>query len=70
MGDGGSANDPNNNAQNINSLLGKFFENHPEFGGKSAESGIYDSGGQSVCRGCRCGRNLRRRLEKSVSLVV
>ncbi len=30
MGDGGSANDPNNNAQNINSLLGKMLRITPD----------------------------------------
>ena len=30
MGDGGSGNDPNNNAQNVNSLLGKFLRITPD----------------------------------------
>ncbi len=33
MGDGGSANDPGNRAQNINELLGKFLRITPDFSG-------------------------------------
>jgi glucose/arabinose dehydrogenase len=36
MGDGGSSNDPNNNAQNINSLLGKFLRIAPDVSGNDA----------------------------------
>ncbi|MFN2392763.1 MAG: PQQ-dependent sugar dehydrogenase [Pyrinomonadaceae bacterium] len=36
MGDGGSANDPQNNAQNINSLLGKFLRITPDVSGNNA----------------------------------
>ncbi len=36
MGDGGSANDPQNNAQNINSLLGKFLRITPDVTGNDA----------------------------------
>ena len=38
MGDGGSANDPNNNAQNINSLLGKFLRITPDVSGNDANA--------------------------------
>ncbi len=36
MGDGGSGNDPNNNAQNINSLLGKFLRITPDVAGDNS----------------------------------
>ena len=36
MGDGGSANDPNNYAQNIDSLLGKFLRITPDVSGNDA----------------------------------
>ncbi len=36
MGDGGSGNDPNNNAQNINILLGKFLRITPDVSGNDA----------------------------------
>ncbi len=36
MGDGGSANDPNNNAQNTDSLLGKFLRITPDISGNNA----------------------------------
>ncbi len=36
MGDGGSGNDPNNNAQNIDSLLGKFLRITPDVSGNDA----------------------------------
>jgi glucose/arabinose dehydrogenase len=36
MGDGGSSNDPNNNAQNVNSLLGKFLRITPDVSGNNA----------------------------------
>ncbi len=36
MGDGGSANDPNNNAQNINSLLGKMLRITPDVSGNDS----------------------------------
>lgn len=35
MGDGGSGNDPNNNAQNINQLLGKFLRITPDVSGNN-----------------------------------
>lgn len=35
MGDGGSGNDPNNNAQNINQLLGKFLRITPDISGNN-----------------------------------
>ena len=36
MGDGGSGNDPQNNAQNVNSLLGKFLRITPDVSGNDA----------------------------------
>ena len=38
MGDGGSANDPNNNAQNINQLLGKFLRITPDVSGNNSNA--------------------------------
>ncbi len=39
MGDGGSGNDPFNNAQNINSLLGKFLRITPDVSGNNSNPG-------------------------------